>query len=239
MSSCVLGFVNLSGSGVLESNFKALANKSSLLLCKMLGTAATVFTRMNTNTRHDCNMARMTFSDPKSAQNFFSKSAICHGPSQIYQRISCRILRTTSTTRMVELHKLQHQQQGVEEHQRVYTGCSKESDPNMGNGASMKERNESSDSVSRLRKSASNSSLGHVIDTHTVFGGGGSSSITELQCIPKNKDDRALISKAAKSMFMFQALNRSLLRKLVDAFSPIDCVVGEVVIAEGDNGHYM
>jgi hypothetical protein len=112
----------------------------------------------------------------------------------------------------------------------------------MGNGASMKERNESSDSVSRLRKSASNSSLGHVIDTHTVLGGGGdgrSSSITELQCIPKNKDDRALISKAAKSMFMFQALNRSLLRKLVDAFSPIDCVVGEVVIAEGDNGHYM
>lgn len=101
----------------------------------------------------------------------------------------------------------------------------------MGNGASMKE-------LEIPSGIAKNDSIANVIDTNTVINRS-SNFDNELKCIPKIGDDKILINKAIKKMFMFQQLDRNQIKKLIDSFSPVLCTAGEVVIQEGDHGEFM
>lgn len=103
----------------------------------------------------------------------------------------------------------------------------------MGNAASIHEGGV-------LTRKVSNANMQNVIDTSTVIGGSRSTNFDEeLICIPKVNEDMELIKKAVEEMFIFQGMDRLQLRKLIDCFTPVTCVVGESIIKEGDHGDFM
>jgi len=81
----------------------------------------------------------------------------------------------------------------------------------------------------------------YVIDTSSLRMQGGEGKLEQPDEVVFKKPEnvRKIIRTSLEKNFIFQALSKTDIEKLIDVFKPVSCALNEAIIEEGSQGDFM